>query len=731
MASSSSSSAADVDFRCPICLQTCIEPVVAQCTQHTYCKACLASWIVDATSARKPATCVECRAVIQQDPAQLRVHAGIAAAISRMFSVSSTASWPAEDYSSGSGSSSAEGEAEAEAESDVELPSFSGRYKVMLCDGRTAVDKTMLDHEDDTRLRYEVREAILRGLELMWARVELSDSTLRFYTPKQRLGSEPPRKRRRVGNPGSDGVQDASGAISESSAISSLDVVSDADSDGAADNDGDGEFHLVFCLTLTGCRLWWLREFGVDYYLITTPSNKHACVIRAADPSWDDRFGYLQLSCLPLADLKDAATRVQRLRDLIATHTGMHTSVTTKEQAADLETKLYEAKSRYENLVWTSHPEAGRILKQMFHTEMHDMCAFCEARLFRLSVEGEPGTMQVFVRTPTGRVRTFNVKSHYLVEELKLLICDSEQLPPWRQILQYQYPLRNGDTLSQHKILEESTIHLRLFLPGDIGVFVAADEQAVRAPPGTRAADFVGAKWLRTPEFAAACGDNDSDAPTPACIAAAVSSLGGKLVDSSDGSTDVVHGGPAVLDSACRERLIAAVDAAWKQQQQQQPQDQPQDQQSDAVPAATGNAVSEAVQSLQQGVLGASCSTDYRLLMSREELQAAVGRAAYAAVVQALQCEPDTIALRRTVASGRWINLHKDTSARTVQVPLSDDAQTVGGRLVLLSSDGRVVPVVRRAGALLAHDGDIVHGVTSLVCGVRYGLYALKARASP
>jgi hypothetical protein len=36
----------------------------------------------------------------------------------------------------------------------------------------------------------------------------------------------------------------------------------------------------------------------------------------------------------------------------------------------------------------------------------------------------------------------------------------------------------------------------------------------------------------------------------------------------------------------------------------------------------------------------------------------------------------------------------------------------------------------RTEGHLLVHDGDAVHGVTTLVAGLRYGLFALKARAA-
>jgi hypothetical protein len=53
------------------------------------------------------------------------------------------------------------------------------------------------------------------------------------------------------------------------------------------------------------------------------------------------------------------------------------------------------------------------------------------------------------------------------------------------------------------------------------------------------------------------------------------------------------------------------------------------------------------------------------------------------------------------------------------QVPLADDSACQGGVLVFAGTDGRLLPVTRRVGNLLAHDGGAVHGVTALVAGIR------------
>ncbi len=92
---------------------------------------------------------------------------------------------------------------------------------------------------------------------------------------------------------------------------------------------------------------------------------------------------------------------------------------------------------------------------------------------------------------------------------------------------------------------------------------------------------------------------------------------------------------------------------------------------------------------------------------------------------------PPTIAVRRTRAragsEGAWINFHVDVAAATVQLPLGD-AGACGGALLFALPDGRLLAPPRTPGVVLAHNGDVVHGVTRLERGTRYALYALVAR---
>jgi hypothetical protein len=82
----------------------------------------------------------------------------------------------------------------------------------------------------------------------------------------------------------------------------------------------------------------------------------------------------------------------------------------------------------------------------------------------------------------------------------------------------------------------------------------------------------------------------------------------------------------------------------------------------DAQALAAHNTVAE-------NVAAGSCEGDFRLLLTLQELRSIIGDEACERILSALETDaPDAIALRRTTASGRWINFHTDAAARTVQV---------------------------------------------------------------
>jgi small ubiquitin-related modifier len=144
---------------------------------------------------------------------------------------------------------------------------------------------------------------------------------------------------------------------------------------------------------------------------------------------------------------------------------------------------------------------------------------------------------------------------------------------------------------------------------------------------------------------------------------------------------------------------------------------------------------------------------DLKLEPSLAELEATIGKVAVAALVaqwdaaaavgqeqqqqqqQQQQRWPpfNQIKLRRTeaISPAVCIGFHTDHSERTMQVPLNSPAEYEGGQLVFATSNavgngGRLVQPSRELGSVTIHDNGVVHGVTPLVAGVRYGLFLLR-----
>jgi hypothetical protein len=84
----------------------------------------------------------------------------------------------------------------------------------------------------------------------------------------------------------------------------------------------------------------------------------------------------------------------------------------------------------------------------------------------------------------------------------------------------------------------------------------------------------------------------------------------------------------------------------------------------------------------------------------------------------------DEIILRRCYATNRCIDFHTDYSTKTLQMALNDDTEYIGGQLVFVTKGELHIPS-RVAGTITVHGNDIVHGVTTLKKGIRYGLVFL------
>jgi hypothetical protein len=213
--------------------------------------------------------------------------------------------------------------------------------------------------------------------------------------------------------------------------------------------------------------------------------------------------------------------------------------------------------------------------------------------------------------------------------------------------------LKDGRTLAECGIEIDDTLIFVMELKGDIGVFVSAlDSEQLPSGINLPAPCVLGAQWLMQPTL-------PSPLPPPNAVAELVRSFHPHTLARTAPRPPLSESLPAfscVSETAClalRKRVDEAHSRAFLQHTQDLEDTQ----------------VLHAVNEVAVGVAAGSCETDFRLHLTLQELRSLVGEDSCARILSALETDaPDAIALRRTTASGRWINFHTDKAARTVQV---------------------------------------------------------------
>lgn len=116
-------------------------------------------------------------------------------------------------------------------------------------------------------------------------------------------------------------------------------------------------------------------------------------------------------------------------------------------------------------------------------------------------------------------------------------------------------------------------------------------------------------------------------------------------------------------------------------------------------------------------------SNDIIINLSKDKILESISQESFENIKNIFNNNIDTIKLRRVVADDKIIKFHTDYSQKTMQIALNNDSDYVGGKITFIGNNGKIFQPQRDAGFYTIHNSGIVHGVSKLEKGVRYGLF--------